>query len=563
MDAAVASLSQLDQRKRWVVVLGTMLALFTVGMDQTLVSTALPKVVASLGGLGLFPWVFTAFMVTSTTFVPLVGKLTDLYGRKPFYMAGLAILVLGSALCGASRTMEQLIAFRAIQGLGAGAVMSIAFAVIGDLFPPAERSKYMGLFTGTFAASSILGPLIGGALTDYVHWRWVFYVNLPIGAVVLAVLAFGMPHLRPEVGRRPLDVLGFMLMPAVIVPFLLAFSWGGDKFGWTSGPVLALLGSALGVLAVFALVEMRAEEPAFPLHLFRNSVFLVCSLVTVIIGVAMFGAIAFIPLYIQGVKGATATNSGLITMPMTLAMAAASTIGGQVIARMGRYRPVTLAGLAVVPLAMFMFTRLEADSPRLRVTLDMVMLGIGLGLAMPPLTLAVQNALPHRFLGVSTSAIQFLRQIGAVMGVAIVGSHINVAFGHELSRRLPLEAQTLPSSLLSVVRERDFLLSKEALAALQQRFESLGPGGAALFQRVVEAARVSLAEAIGDGFMLAFAICISAFVVGLFLKEVPLRRSHFPSLAEMEAVPAWADVPPGAEAAPDREGRSPAERGGA
>ena len=326
--------------------------------------------------------------------------------------------------------------------------------------------------------------------------------------------------------------------------------------------MLALLGSALGVLAVFALVEMRAEEPAFPLHLFRNSVFLVCSLVTVIIGVAMFGAIAFIPLYIQGVKGATATNSGLITMPMTLAMAAASTIGGQVIARMGRYRPVTLAGLAVVPLAMFMFTRLEADSPRLRVTLDMVMLGIGLGLAMPPLTLAVQNALPHRFLGVSTSAIQFLRQIGAVMGVAIVGSHINVAFGHELSRRLPLEAQTLPSSLLSVVRERDFLLSKEALAALQQRFESLGPGGAALFQRVVEAARVSLAEAIGDGFMLAFAICISAFVVGLFLKEVPLRRSHFPSLAEMEAVPAMADVPPEDEAAPEREGRSPAEHGG-
>ncbi|HXG42694.1 MAG TPA: hypothetical protein VNL95_08225, partial [Dehalococcoidia bacterium] len=216
---------------------------------------------------------------------------------------------------------------------------------------------------------------------------------------------------------------------------------------------------------------------------------------------------------------------------------------------------VTLTGLAVVPLAMFMFTRLEADSPRLRVTLDMVMLGIGLGLSMPTLTLAVQNALPHRFLGVSTSAIQFLRQIGAVMGVAIVGSHINGAFGHELARRLPPEAQALPSSLLAVVRERDFLLSREALVALQQRFEALGPDGGALFQRVVEAARASLAEAIGDGFLLAFAICISALVVGLFLKEVPLRRSHFPSLGEMEAVPALTEAPAEDEAVVDGEGR--------
>ncbi len=562
MTQQVASLSQLDRRRRMVVVLGTMLALFTVGMDQTLVGTALPRVVASLGGLGLFPWVFTAFMVTSTTFVPLVGKLTDLYGRKPFYMAGVAILVVGSALCGASRNMEELIAFRAIQGLGAGAVMSIAFTVIGDLFAPAERSKYVGLFTGTFATASILGPLIGGALTDYVHWRWVFYVNLPIGLVVLAVLALGMPALRPIGQRRPLDWRGFLLMPAVIVPLLLAFSWGGDKFGWSSGPVLGLFAGAALALVAFTWAELRAEEPALPLHLFRNPVFLVASLVTVIIGVAMFGAISFIPLFVQGVKGATATNSGLVTMPLTLAMASASTIGGQVIARMGRYRWVTVLGLAVVPLAMFMFSRLDQGSPRLQVTLDMVMLGIGLGLAMPPLTLAVQNALPHRFLGISTSAIQFLRQIGAVMGVAIVGSQINAAFARELPARLPAEAQSLPPSVLAVVQQRDFLLSREALAGLQQQFQALGPGGESLFQQVVEAARGALATAIGEGFFVAFAICISAFVVGLFLKEVPLRRSLLTSLGDVEgAVPLASDgpVPSDLADAPRDEGR---QRGG-
>lgn len=537
MASPLASLSQLDRRRRLVVVLSTMLALFTVGMDQTLVGTALPRVVASLGGLGLFPWVFTAFMVTSTTFVPLVGRLTDLYGRKPFYMAGVALLVVGSALCGASRNMEELIAFRAVQGLGAGAVMSIAFTVIGDLFPPAERSRYVGLFSGTFAAASILGPLIGGALTDYAHWRWVFYVNLPIGLVVLAVLALGMPHLRHASQRRPLDRLGFLLMPAVIVPFLLAFSWGGDRFGWTSAPVLGLLGAALGALVAFALVELRAEEPALPLHLFRNPVFLVCSLVTIVIGVAMFGSVAFIPLFVQGVKGATATNSGLITMPMTLAIAAASTLGGQAIARLGRYRLLTLLGLAIVPLALFMFSRLEQDSPRAQVSLDMVVLGIGMGLAMPTLTLAVQNALPHRYLGVATSTIQFLRQVGGVMGVAIIGSHINAAFAAELTSRLPPAAQSLPPPLLAVVRERDFLLSPQALAALQQRFEALGPQGGALFQEVVGAARASLASAIGEGFFLAFAICLSAFVLGLFLRELPLRRTQM-SAAETEAAAA-------------------------
>jgi len=560
MQSPLASLSLLDRRRRLVVVLGTMLALFTVGMDQTLVSTALPRVVASLGGLGLFPWVFTAFMVTSTTFVPLVGRLTDLYGRKPFYMAGVAILVIGSALCGASRNMEELIAFRAVQGLGAGAVMSIAFAVIGDLFPPAERSRYVGLFTGTFAAASILGPLIGGALTDYAHWRWVFYVNLPIGLVVLAVLALGMPHLPPGGPRRPLDRLGFVLMPAVIVPFLLALSWGGDRFGWTSAPVLGLLGAALVALAIFALVELRAEEPALPLHLFRNSVFLVCSLVTIVIGVAMFGSVSFIPLFVQGVKGSTATNSGLVTMPLTLAMATASTLGGQAIARMGRYRLLTLLGLAIVPLALFMFSRLEQDSPRPQVSLDMVVLGIGMGLAMPTLTLAVQNALPHRYLGVATSTIQFLRQVGGVMGVAIIGSHINAAFARELTARLPAEAQTLPPPLLAVIRERDFLLSREALAALEGRFQALGPEGGALFQQVVEAARAALSSAIAEGFFLGFAICLSAVVLGLFLRDVPLRRSHFPVMAEAEAVHAYADATTPDGQGQRAEGREAAER---
>ncbi|GBD14560.1 Multidrug resistance protein 3 [bacterium HR25] len=543
MSAPALSYSLLGTRRRIAIVAGSMLALFTAAMDQTLVSTALPRIVGSLGGLALFPWVFTAFMVASTTVIPVVGKLTDMYGRKPFYMAGVAILVVGSALCGYSQNMEQLIAFRALQGFGAGTIMGITFVIVGDVFPPAERGKYVGLFSGVFAAASILGPLIGGALTDYVSWRWVFYVNLPLGAIALAVLAVGLPNLRPVARSQPLDRLGLALLPGVVVPLLLAFSWAGSRFPWESAPVIGLLTVAAAVCALFCWVETRAANPAIPLQLFRNQVFSVSTAVSFLTGVALFGAVSFIPLFVQGVLGATATNSGLITMPMTMAIALSSTVGGQAIARLGRYRAVCVLGLAAMTGAMFFFSRLGPESSRGDVTLDMVVLGVGLGLSLPVLTLAVQNSVPYTMLGIATTTVLFLRQVGGIMGVAILGSHMNASFDRRLSQALPPEAASLPPGILAQLHDPNFILSQERMAALQAQFQSLGERGSQLFGPVLEAARDSLALAIAEAFFIAFLLCLVSVAVGLFMREVPLRRAHLPE--HKEAVPAEGDgLPP-------------------
>ncbi|MGH9201950.1 MAG: MFS transporter, partial [Vicinamibacterales bacterium] len=281
-------IAEMGHRTKVIVMAGTMLGLFTSAMDQTVVGTSMPTIIADLGGFGLFSWVGTGFMLASTATVPVVGKLTDIYGRKPFYMAGILILILGSALSGSSQNVEQLIAFRVIQGLGAGMIMGIAFAILGDVFTPAERGRWAGLMSGVFASASVLGPLIGGTLTDHVHWRWVFYVNLPLGAIALTVLALGMPNIRPPT-RSTLDYRGVVLLLATVVPMLLAFSWAGSRYEWVSPQVIGLLTWAAAGFIVFTFAELRTDEPLLPMSLFRNRIFTVAALVTLISGVAMMG----------------------------------------------------------------------------------------------------------------------------------------------------------------------------------------------------------------------------------------------------------------------------------
>src|SRR3990170_4492646 len=342
----VRSFSQMGTRTKVIVMAGTLLGMFTAAMDQTVVGTSMPRIVGDLGGFGLFSWVGTSFMLTSTTAVPIVGKLTDIFGRKPFYMAGIFILLLGSALAGSSQNIEQLIAFRVVQGLGAGMIMGIAFAIVGDVFPPAERGKWMGLMSGVFASASVIGPLIGGTLTDHAHWRWVFYVNLPLGAVALSVLFFGMPNIRPAV-RPKLDYRGIFLLMATVVPMLLAFSLAGSRYSWASVEIVGLFSWAGAGLVVFTYAELRAGEPLLPMSLFRDRIFTVSALVTLVTGIGMFGSLYYIPLFVQGVIGSSATNSGIVTMPMMIAMAIASAIAGQIMSRVGRYRILGALGLLV------------------------------------------------------------------------------------------------------------------------------------------------------------------------------------------------------------------------
>jgi EmrB/QacA subfamily drug resistance transporter len=552
-------IAEMGNRTKFIVMAGTMLGLFTSAMDQTVVSTSMPRVIADLGGFGLFSWVGTGFMLASTATVPVVGKLTDIYGRKPFYMAGIFILILGSALCGSAQNVEQLIAFRVIQGLGAGMIMGIAFAILGDVFTPAERGRWAGLMSGVFASASVLGPLIGGTLTDHVHWRWVFYINLPLGAIALTVLFLGMPNIRPP-GNSKLDYRGVVLLLATVVPMLLAFSWAGSRYDWVSPQVIGLLTWAAACLIVFTYAELRTDEPLLPMSLFRNRIFAVAALVTFISGIAMMGSFFYIPLFVQGVIGASATNSGIVLMPMMIAMAIASAISGQLMSRLGRYRIQGIVGLALMVFGAFFLAQLDVDSTRRDVTFAMIFFGIGLGTSMPLFMLAVQNAVPYRFMGISTSTMQFLRSVGGTFGVAIMFSLIQAGYHDKLTTAVPAEAHANPQ-IDQALDDPQFVLNPDAFARVRQEFAGFGQQGEALFAQTIEGVKDALAVGIADAFLLAVFILVVALAISVFMEEIPLRKAHY-TPEEQESAGSLPEaavaLPPVAGGANGHEGPSPA-----
>jgi EmrB/QacA subfamily drug resistance transporter len=523
--AEMPAISQMGVRTKVLVMAGTLLGLFTAAMDQTIVGTAMPRVVAHLGGYEHYSWVFTGFMVVSTTAVPIVGKLTDMYGRKFFFLGGIAIRMLGSALCGMSQSMIQLIAFRAIQGLGAGTIMATAFAIIGDVFPPAQRARWAGLMSGVFAAASVAGPLIGGYITDNLNWRWVFYVNLPLGALALTVFFSVMPSLRPGV-RHQLDYWGVTTLILAVVPLLLAFSWANEQYPWLSVQIVGLLAFAALAGLAFAAVERRAAEPILPPDLFRHPIFLVSAGVTFLTGMGMFGCVVYLPLFVQGVLGSSATNSGLVTMPMMLSLSITAGITGQILARWGRYRIIGVAGLAVMSVGMFLMSRMDVTSTNAIATRNMIVVGMGLGATMPIFVLVVQNALPYRMLGVSTAAIQFFRSVGGTMGVAIMGSMVNSSFSAELTAQTPPQVrESTPPALLERLQNPQSLLNADLLAGLREAFAGLGEAGPGMFEQVMLATRTALGTAIADAFLVGMGITLAALLVGVFLREVPLRKT--------------------------------------
>jgi len=521
----VQSISQMGTRVKVLVMAGTMLGLFTSAMDQTIVGTAMPRVVAHLGGYEHYSWVFTGFMVVSTTAVPIVGKLTDMYGRKFFFLGGIAIMMLGSALCGMSQSMTQLIAFRAIQGLGAGTIMATAFAIIADVFPPAQRARWAGLMSGVYAAASVAGPLIGGYITDNLNWRWVFYVNLPLGAVALSTFFSVMPSVRPGVRHR-LDYWGVTMLILTVVPLLLAFSWANEEYPWLSAQIIGLLAFAALAALAFATVERRAAEPILPPELFRHRIFLVSAGVTFLTGMGMFGSIAYLPLFVQGVIGSSATNSGLVIMPMMISMSLTAAVVGQLLARWGRYRIIGVVGLAAMSGGMFLMSRMDATSTNAIATRNMIVVGMGLGATMPIFILAVQNALPYRMLGVSTAAIQFFRSVGGTMGVAIMGSLLNSRFSAELTAQTPSQVrESTPPALLERLQNPQALLNADLLAGLRDAFAGLGERGPAMFDQVMLATRTALGLAIADAFLLGMGITLVALLVAVFMKELPLAKT--------------------------------------
>lgn len=479
---------------------GVLLAMLLGALDNTIVGPAMPKIVQDLGGMAHLAWVFTIYSLTSTIAIPIIGKLSDLYGRKWFYIVGIVIFLIGSALSGAAgegwlngltgnlAPMTQLILFRGLQGIGGGMMMANAMAIIGDLFDPRERARYQGFTGAVFGFSSVFGPMIGGWLTDSASWRWIFYINLPIGLITLIVLLIVMP--KPVVGRQHrIDWWGSLALVVGLVPLLLALSWGGSQYAWRSTMILGLLAAAAVGLLLFIVRELYASEPILDMRLFTDRSFSASMAVLFLSGVGMFGSIMFLPTFMQVVQGKSASGSGALLMPLMLSMIAGSISSGQFISRTGKYKTLALAGLAIAVGGMFALSRLAVDSSNLYVMLCMIGIGFGIGITMPIFTISLQSQFPKR-IGEVTGALQFFRSIGGTVGVALLGGVMNAQMRSDLAARVGSEGIP-PLKVLWATQPQPGPFSPQGMPLLLARFaDQLPAGGEKFFTEFVDGLQV-------------------------------------------------------------------------
>jgi len=531
------SLSSLPRRQVVITTGGVMLALFLASLDQTIVGTATPRIISDLGGFTHYTWITTSYLVASTITVPIAGKLTDMYGRKRLYIIGIGTFTVGSLLCGLSQTMIQIVLYRGLQGIGAGIMMANAFTVIGDLFPPAERGKYQGFLSAVFGLSSIIGPTLGGFLTDTLSWHWVFFINIPLAIMVIALFIAFFPDIRPDVLKHRVDYAGVVTLMLTVIPAMLAFTWGGVDYPWLSARIIFMLAFSVIMCGAFLVVETRTEEPIIPLSLFKNRIVAISLLVIFLSGIGMFGIIIFVPLFFQGVLGVSATISGSFLTPMMLGMVAGSALSGQLLSRAGgHYRKQGAVGIAIMTLGTVLLSRMTVETSYGAAVAYIVIAGFGLGTIMPLYTIAVQNAVPYEILGVATSSTAFFRSIGGTVGLAIFGSVVNNRFASDFISALPVKVKQIipPERLDALVHNPQALVSVEAQTQLNAMFDMFGSEGPALFEQVLSALRQALESALAEVFLIASGILVIAFITNFFLKEIPLRKQNIPSATEAE-----------------------------
>jgi EmrB/QacA subfamily drug resistance transporter len=490
--------AHLSPRQVRLVIGGLLLVLLLAALDSTIVATALPTIVGEMGGLTHLSWVVTAYLLAQTVVTPLYGKLGDLYGRKKVVQVAIAIFLLGSALCGLSRSMTQLISFRAIQGLGGGGLMVTTQAVIGDIVPPRDRGRYQGLFGAVFGLASIAGPLIGGYFTTHLTWRWIFYINLPLGVIAVSVIAATLPDVARRVSHA-IDYVGAALLAIALSGTILATDLGGAAYPWTSPLILGLIAVVVLAVSGFLIAERRASEPVLPLRLFENRIFVVSVVVGLIVGFALFGSVTYLPLFLQVVKGDSPTESGLRMIPMMAGMLVSSIVAGQLISRSGKYKPFPIIGTAIMVVGLFLLSRMHSDTSLTMTALIMMLLGLGLGLVMQVLVLAAQNAVDHRDLGVATSGATLFRLVGGSVGTAVLGA----IFASRLHSYL---AATLPGSVL-----------EGAGASLNPRtLGYLDPAVRAMYA-------AAFTSSLNMVFLVATFIGLAGFLLAWLLPETPLR----------------------------------------
>jgi EmrB/QacA subfamily drug resistance transporter len=516
--------------------LGLLLGALLAAVDQTIVGTAEPRIIASLQGFDRYPWVATIYMLTTTVSVPIFASLSDRYGRKPFFMLGASLFVIASAFCGAAGDlsllpidgMGQLIVFRGLQGIGGGMMTGVLFTIVGDIFSPLERGRYQGYFAALWGVASIFGPTLGGWLTDHWSWRACFYVNLPVGAMALAAIHFEFPHMKPRGSQRQLDWGGFATLIGCMVPLLLALTWV-TRFGWAAPRVVSLLAVSALMLVALLYNESKAAEPIIPLTLFRDPIIAVCSVAAFVLGIGMFGTIIYLPLFMQGVLGVSATQSGNLLTPLLMGVVVAATIGGQWISRTGEYKNIGVVGSILIAAGMIFFARMDAATARWYVALGMVIAGFGMGLLQPVYTLAVQNVAPREHMGAATSSTIFFRSIGSTVGVAAFGSMMLTRYHNELAQtmsQVPLAARVYFDNPLLLFQVRP---------QLERAFGAV-PGGSQLLQRLLANVNTALLHGLQAVFFWSAVIMAVSILPHLILKRAPLRAR----MSDPTSVPAAA-----------------------
>lgn len=524
--ATPAADTELPPRIVFASMAGVVAVMLLAALDGTIVGTAMPRIIADLQGFNHYAAVTTTYMLAATVVVPIVGKLSDLYGRKPFLLLGVAIFLIGSALCGAATSMIGLVLFRGVQGLGAGIAQGMAFTTIADLYPPTRRGRISGVMGAVFGLASVIGPAVGGFLTDGPGWRWCFYVNLPIGIVAFAVLFYFFPHIvtTPKTRRR-VDWLGAVTLVLSVVPTLLALSWGGRDYPWSSPEIVGLLAVGGAMAAVFVWVQMRTPDALMPPSLFKNRVVWTAAAAATLVSIGMFGSLLFIPLFIQGVIGSSAAKSGAVLTPMMFCLIGASMASGQIMTRVGKYKALAVCGVSLTTVGMILLSRMTVDTTYTTVLRNMMVMGVGLGITMPVFNIAVQNAVSHAELGVATSSVQFLRSIGGSLGAAIFGAILSNRFAPALHKAIPAAvAATVPPRLLAALENPQALMSPEFAA----RMRAAGPEGARTMAPLIEAVKRALSSSLHDVFVVGAIVVSLGIVFSLLLVDIPLRTSNRP-----------------------------------
>jgi EmrB/QacA subfamily drug resistance transporter len=511
---------ELPKRELYWLLAGLMLAMLLAALDQTIVGTAMPTIVGDLGGLQHYSWVVTAYLLASTASTPLYGKISDLYGRRPVLLFAITTFLIGSLLAGMSQNMAQLIIFRGVQGLGAGGLMTLAFTIVSDVVPPRERGRYQGLFGAVFGVASVAGPLVGGYFAEH-NWRWIFYINLPLGIVALILCNQVLRHVHVAHRQHKIDWLGAAAMVSAVSCLLLALSWGGSQYPWGSPTIIWLFVSGAILTAIFLWIETRASEPILPLRLFKNRTFSLSNASSFVVGFAMFGSIIYIPLYLQIVKGASPTESGLLMLPMMAGIIFTSIIVGAATARIGRFKWFPVFGIATMAVGLFFFSRLKVTSPLWVSFIYMVIVGIGLGMSMQTLILGLQNAIEPKDMGAGTSTATFFRSLGGSFGVAALGTVLNNNLGQELDKVVPPALQQLPAEVAARFQGQKITISSPALIA-----QLPGP-----LRTAVETA---LTAALSPVFLISALVAALGIVIALGIPDHKLRSGPAPVLADEE-----------------------------